>query len=73
MTTAVATLKPVDRCDSCGAQAYIRAILPGGSELLFCGHHGRRHEPQLRPLTAEWHDETDRLIETPASAPVNER
>jgi hypothetical protein len=38
--------------------------MPGGSELLFCGHHGRRHEPKLRPLTVEWHDETNRLVET---------
>lgn len=73
MTTAVATLKAVDRCDSCGAQAYIRAVMPGGSELLFCGHHGRRHEAKLRPLTAEWHDETNRLIDIPSTAPDGER
>lgn len=74
MTTAVAEqLRAVDRCDSCGAQAYIRAVMPGGSELLFCGHHGRRHEPKLRPLTVEWHDETHRLTETPATAPEDER
>jgi hypothetical protein len=40
--------------------------MPGGSELLFCGHHGRRHEEKLRPLTVEWHDETSKLQETPA-------
>lgn len=74
MTTAVASqLRAVDRCDSCGAQAYIRAVLPGGSELLFCGHHGRRHEPKLRPLTVEWHDETDRLLESPETARSDER
>ncbi len=73
MTTAVATLKAVDRCDSCGAQAYIRAVMPGGSELLFCGHHGRRHEEKLRPLTAEWHDETSRLLDTDATARIDER
>ena len=73
MTTAVATLKAVDRCDSCGAQAYIRAVMPGGGELLFCGHHGRRHEPKLRPLTVEWHDETDRLMETTPTAHEAER
>jgi hypothetical protein len=63
----VSPLKAVDRCDSCGAQAYIRAVLPGGNELLFCGHHGRRHEPKLRPLAVEWHDETDRLLVAPAT------
>ena len=65
-TTALATgpLKATDRCDSCGAQAYIRVVLAEG-ELLFCGHHGRRHEAKLRPIAVEWHDETDRLIPQP--------
>lgn len=68
MTTALATspLKAADRCDSCGAQAYIRVVLNGG-ELLFCGHHGRRHEAKLRPLAVEWHDETGRLHDPAAS------
>ena len=74
MTTAVVSpLKAVDRCDRCGAQAYIRVVLAGGGDLLFCGHHGRRHESKLRPLAAEWHDETDRLIDTPAAAMADER
>lgn len=30
----------VDRCDRCGAQARLRALL-NDSILLFCGHHGR--------------------------------
>ncbi|MGH9216336.1 MAG: DUF7455 domain-containing protein [Acidimicrobiales bacterium] len=74
MTTAVVSpLKAVDRCDSCGAQAYIRVVLAGGSDLLFCGHHGRRHEAKLRPLAAEWHDETDRLMDISATTPADER
>lgn len=65
MTTTLATspLKAHDRCDSCGAQAYIRVVLAEG-ELHFCGHHGRRHESKLREIAVEWHDETDRLLET---------
>jgi hypothetical protein len=68
VTTALATspLSATDRCDSCGAQAYIRAVLPDG-ELLFCGHHGRKYEAKLRPLTVEWHDETSRLTEVAAT------
>ena len=31
-------LSAADRCDSCGAQAYVRATLQFG-ELLFCLHH----------------------------------
>ncbi|GAA2181632.1 hypothetical protein GCM10009847_24130 [Leucobacter tardus] len=55
-------LTGLDRCDSCGAQAYVRALL-GGSELLFCAHHARKHEAKLRPVAEAWHDESHKLIE----------
>ena len=51
-----------DRCDSCGAQAYISALV-NGSELLFCAHHGRKYEEKLRAVATSWHDETARLSE----------
>ena len=35
-------LLAMDRCDRCGAQAYMQAV-KGNDELLFCGHHGREH------------------------------
>ena len=53
-------LNATDRCDSCGAQAYVRAIV-AGSELLFCAHHARKHEIKLKEVATSWHDETDRL------------
>ncbi|MBV8933583.1 MAG: hypothetical protein JOZ47_18525 [Kutzneria sp.] len=46
-------LSAVDRCDRCGAAASVRAILPSGGELLFCGHHAREHGTKLRELSAE--------------------
>lgn len=54
MTRALArpALTTADRCDRCGAAAMMRAILPSGSELLFCGHHARKHENRLRELAA---------------------
>jgi hypothetical protein len=55
-------LSAADRCDSCGAQAYIAAEVIG-SELLFCAHHGRKYEDKLRSVATSWHDETARLIE----------
>jgi hypothetical protein len=75
VTTALApTLTVADRCDRCGAQAYVRARLISGGELLFCGHHGREHLPKLQDLATEIEDETDRLHETSsASAGVDER
>jgi len=53
-----------DRCDRCGAQAYVRATLPAGTELLFCGHHGNAHRPSLLVAGADLHDETDKLLVT---------
>ncbi len=60
-------LTAADRCDRCGAQAYVRARLHAGGELLFCLHHSQDHLAKLRDL-AEIDDETARLIETPAFA-----
>ena len=37
-------LTTADRCDRCGAQAYVRITLRNGGELLFCAHHARAHE-----------------------------
>jgi hypothetical protein len=42
-----------DRCDRCGAAAKVRAILPKGGELLFCGHHANAHAEKLRELEAD--------------------
>ncbi len=50
-----------DRCDRCGAQAYIRVVLTSGSELLFCAHHGRAHESKLREHAASILDYTEEL------------
>ncbi|HUG51761.1 MAG TPA: hypothetical protein VLZ78_12260 [Terrimesophilobacter sp.] len=55
-------LTAADRCDSCGAQAYIRVSI-GDSQLLFCAHHGRRHQEKLSAIATDWHDETSRLQE----------
>ena len=68
-----ATLSPtipltaLDRCDRCGAQAYVRVTLAAGGDLLFCGHHFRAHEGRLRPLATDVQAETDKLIATPAA------
>jgi hypothetical protein len=51
----------MDRCDRCGAQAYVWALLPNGLELLFCAHHNRQHAPALTKIAVGIHDETDRL------------
>ncbi|HET7388070.1 MAG TPA: hypothetical protein VFJ19_15555 [Nocardioidaceae bacterium] len=76
MTTAIAPSAPltaVDRCDRCGAQAYLRVELPTGGELLFCAHHARKHGEKLREMAVRVHDETGKLVETPATASEDER
>jgi hypothetical protein len=75
MTTSLTAsrLTASDRCDRCGAPAYVRVILVSGSELLFCAHHARAHETRLREVAATIQDETERLDETPAVAALDER
>lgn len=63
VATASAPLTGLDRCDSCGAQAYVRVTIPSGI-LLFCGHHGAKHKAQLADKAITWHDETFRLDPT---------
>ena len=64
VTTAVApssaSLSAADRCDRCGAQAYLRVELQSGGELLF------------REIAANVVDETTKLHGTPAIAPDGE-
>jgi len=68
-TLTVEPLTAADRCDRCGAQAYVRVTMQAGGELLFCAHHGREYAPKLRALEAVITDETVRLDERqPAAA-----
>lgn len=61
VTTMTNPLTAADRCDRCGAQAYVRVVLPSG-ELLFCAHHARRHASAFTEVAVEIQDETDRLL-----------
>jgi hypothetical protein len=70
MTDTTATLAPAeqtpaltawDRCDRCGAQAYVRALLPGGGDLVFCKHHGTAYGESLRKIAVRIVDESDRM------------
>jgi hypothetical protein len=74
----VAGLTLADRCDApavvfgpngrtgrgaCGAQGFIRAVLPSGDDLVFCAHHGREHEAALAAAGATIRDETGTIDE----------
>ena len=71
MNTAIApqpaALTASDRCDRCGAQAYLRVELQSGGELLFCAHHAREHGDKIRSIAASVQDETHKLQATPAT------
>ncbi len=60
--TLTEKLTAADRCDRCGARAYVRVVLASG-ELLFCAHHGRKHGDALREVAIRVDDETDRLLD----------
>ncbi|WP_028658740.1 DUF7455 domain-containing protein [Nocardioides insulae] len=75
MTTAVAPSTPLsalDRCDRCGAQAYLRVELQSGGELLFCAHHAREHGEKLKEIAVNVVDETHKLAGGPSEAATTE-
>jgi hypothetical protein len=74
--TSTITARPLtatDRCDRCGAQAYVRVVMSSGSELLFCAHHWRQNEDRLREIGVAIQDESERLASVPATAALEER
>jgi hypothetical protein len=76
VSSALASHPPLtaaDRCDRCGAQAYIRVTMASGGELLFCAHHGRAHEDKLREISISFQDQTEMLQATPSTASETER
>jgi hypothetical protein len=50
-----------DRCDRCGAQAYVRVELATGGELLFCAHHARKHADKLQQVATIIQDDSGSL------------
>jgi hypothetical protein len=66
-------LTATDRCDRCGAQAYVRAVLGSDSELLFCAHHWHANADALRAIATDVYEELDRLAAVPATASAEER
>lgn len=67
MTTEVETEKeyilgPLNRCDSCSAEALV--LVKGVSgELMFCGHHYAKNEAALIKFAYEIVDERAKLIQ----------
>jgi hypothetical protein len=64
---ASTNLGALDRCDRCGAQAYVRAVLAAG-ELLFCAHHGREYGEKLAREALLVQDNSSALRDSSSSA-----
>ncbi|HEU5265952.1 MAG TPA: hypothetical protein VFU35_04605 [Jatrophihabitans sp.] len=75
MTTTIAAspLTAADRCDRCGAQAYVRATMESGFDLLLCAHHYHENEVRLREIATHIQDESRRLADVPHTAALDER
>ena len=58
-------LAVTDRCDRCGAQAFVRAVFANG-ELTFCGHHGRELRGALVRHALVVDDATDQINAKPS-------
>ena len=59
------TLTVADRCDRCGAQAYVHVVLPGGGDLMFCRHHAQAYSAKLSEVATEIRDESEKLDLSP--------
>lgn len=53
-------LTAADRCDACGAQAYVAATVTG-IELMYCAHHAGEYEQRLCAAATSWHDQRSDL------------
>lgn len=51
-------LNTSDRCDRCGAEAFVYALGMDG-ELYFCAHHFNKHESAIRSFAIEITDERE--------------
>ncbi len=72
-TVAASPLTATDRCDRCGAQAYVRATMESGFDLLLCAHHFHENEARLREIAVSVQDESDRLAGASPTAALDER
>jgi hypothetical protein len=52
LADTIEPLKIADRCDRCGAQAFVVVQLTSddSTALMFCGHHYAKHEAALHTL-----------------------
>lgn len=62
-----------DRCDKCGAQAYVKVGFTSGDFLLFCSHDANELRPKMlrNNIVQTWYSETGRLAENRKQGSAN--
>lgn len=60
-----------DRCDQCGSEAFFMAMKDDLHPLLFCVHHGRKHQTKLIHQGWDILDESERIEATESRASAN--
>jgi hypothetical protein len=60
-----------DRCDACGAQAFVWVNMPNSkSGLLYCSHHFNKYETKLREVAIDIYDERYKInVKASSSSP----
>lgn len=62
-------LRNTDRCDQCGAQAFVWVNMPNSQNgLLFCVHHFNKNEEKLREVAIDYIDERYKINIKPSSS-----
>lgn len=61
-STTDGILTAADRCDQCGARAWVRVTMSSG-DLFFCAHHCAKHMDALRTQAVEILDERHLMSE----------
>lgn len=60
-------LKLADRCDRCGAQAFVVTRHTAG-DLMWCAHHYRKHQDELLEEAQAILDDTDLVNVNPSTS-----
>lgn len=66
-------IKIADRCDRCGAQAFMAALISPLDEhpLMFCAHHGAAHLPALQHAAIAIRDERYKINQAASTSSAN--
>ena len=60
-------LRVGDRCERCGAEAFVLVVV-AGIDMHFCGHHFARHETRLRAVAEAVLDERGWINRSPSQS-----